>query len=156
MAVRIERKPSLIRQFIVDTQLNGDAELATYRKVFDVDKDVSDTTVAQRIKTMKKAPMYNRLQETIVNGFYEDLGAAAQRSANNYLKRYDDMLNKTDKLIDNADNVTDKLKAIQMQRENLKSNPFSMIKNLNDAQRQSSSDNLLDDGSEPTEAVIID
>lgn len=145
-----DRKPSQVKQFIIDTKLNGDNEVEAYRRIFGVDDDVSDAAVRGRINSMKHTDIYPDIESAVYGGFMGSLQDEAQKAAVNYLKKFNSMLEEGDRFIKDSDGEM-KLKAFANQRELLKSNPFSVLNNLKETSEQPQIPEVIDNSD-----IIID
>lgn len=128
-----ESKASQIKQFIIDTKINGDNPVEAYRRIFHKE-DVSETTIGQYISRMKKKELYQRMEPAITDSFIQEVTDATKEAAVNYMKKYNSMLEEGDKFIRESDGEM-KLKAFANQRTLMEANPFKLVQQMSEASK---------------------
>lgn len=149
-----KKSASQIKQFIVDTRINGDNQIDAYKRIFNCPESTNQA-VRVKMQRMISTPMYKTFEQAILRGVKDSMRLEAQKAGLKFLEKYNSMLDQGDEFIKNSEGEM-KLKAFANQRALLESNPFSVIQNLEAA--ENSDTPALPDGNDEDfeEGVIID
>lgn len=146
---RTVQRASQIKQFIIDTNINGDDPIEAFRRIFN--EKTTDINVRAKIRRMKEMDLYKRMEPAITNSFIQEVTDETKKAAVNYMKKYNSMLEEGDKFIRDSEGEM-KLKAFANQRALMEANPFKLVQQMQDVNNQKS----LPSGDDDVNDIIID
>ena len=85
-----KKSASQIKQFIVDTRINGDNQIDAYKRIFNCPESTNQA-VRVKMQRMISTPMYKTFEQAILRGVKDSMRLEAQKAGLKFLEKYNSM-----------------------------------------------------------------